>query len=141
MSKTPLSIGFFYTLFAVFSILINICSQMASIWFYKGPFSVEISILVGTITGLPIRYFLEKYYIFSFKSRDMAHDSKVFVTYSLMSINTTGIFWLTEYAFHLLYSTEVMRYIGGVIGLAIGFYAKYHLDKKYVFVKGDKRVF
>ena len=33
-----------------------------------------------------------------------------------------------------------MRYIGGVIGLAIGFYVKYQLDKKFVFVSGDRKV-
>jgi len=26
-----------------------------------------------------------------------------------------------------------MRYVGGVIGLAIGYYVKYQLDKRYVF--------
>jgi hypothetical protein len=29
-----------------------------------------------------------------------------------------------------------MRYLGGIIGLSIGFYVKYQLDKKYVFVNG-----
>jgi len=139
MSKTALSIGSLYTLIAVFSILINISSQMASIWFYRGPFAIEISILVGTVIGLPSRYFLEKHYVFSFKSKNIVHDGKLFLTYSFMSLNTTGIFWVTEYAFHLLYSSEIMRYIGGVIGLAIGFYLKYHLDKKYVFVNGNKK--
>lgn len=51
-----------------------------------------------------------------------------------MGIITTLIFWGTEYAFHLIYDTEFMRYVGGVIGLAVGFYVKYQLDKKYVFV-------
>ena len=26
-----------------------------------------------------------------------------------------------------------MRYLGGMIGLAIGYLTKYHLDKRYVF--------
>ena len=51
-----------------------------------------------------------------------------------MAVITTLIFWGTEYTFHLIYETELMRYIGGLIGLAIGFYVKYQLDKKYVFV-------
>jgi len=33
-----------------------------------------------------------------------------------------------------------MRYVCGVVGLAIGFYVKYQLDRKYVFVIGDKKV-
>jgi hypothetical protein len=27
-----------------------------------------------------------------------------------------------------------MRYLGGVIGLAIGYLTKYHLDKRFVFI-------
>jgi len=90
---------------------------MLSIWAYKGPYSVEVSILIGTAAGLPLRYLLEKRGVF-----------------------TTAIFWGVEYAFHLIFATDTMRYVGGVIGSAIGFYVKYQLDKKYVFVSGDKQV-
>jgi hypothetical protein len=31
-----------------------------------------------------------------------------------------------------------MRYIGGVLGLSIGYYIKYQLDKRFVFV--DKSI-
>ena len=51
-----------------------------------------------------------------------------------MGLITTLIFWSTEYAFHLIYETDFMRYVGGAVGLAIGFFVKYNLDKKYVFV-------
>lgn len=134
MTKTATKIAVLYTLFAVLSTAINIGSQMLSIWIYKGPLSVEISILVGTIMGLPLRYFLEKRYIFNFTSKNLVHDGKLFVFYSAMGVITTLIFWGTEYAFHLIYDTDFMRYLGGIIGLSIGFYVKYQLDKKYVFV-------
>jgi len=134
MTKTATKIAVLYTLFAVLSTAINIGSQMLSIWIYKGPLSVEISILVGTAMGLPLRYFLEKRYIFNFTSKNLVHDGKLFVFYSAMGVITTLIFWGTEYAFHLIYDTDFMRYLGGVIGLSIGFYVKYQLDKKYVFV-------
>ena len=107
---------------------------MLSIWIYKGPLAVEISILVGTAMGLPLRYFLEKRYIFNFTSKNLVHDGQLFVFYSVMGVITTLIFWGTEYTFHLIYDTDVMRYLGGIIGLSIGFYVKYQLDKKYVFV-------
>ena len=109
---------------------------MASIWAYKGWLYVEISILVGTVMGLPVRYFLEKRYIFAFTSGSLASDGKLFLFYSAMGVATTLIFWGTEYAFHLIFDTDVMRYVGGIVGLAIGFFVKYHLDKKYVFVGG-----
>ena len=134
MTKTATKIAVLYTLFAVLSTAINIGSQMLSIWIYKGPLSVEIAILVGTVMGLPLRYFLEKRYIFNFTSKNLVHDGKLFVFYSAMGVITTLIFWGTEYAFHLIYDTDFMRYLGGVLGLSIGFYVKYQLDKKYVFV-------
>lgn len=137
MTKTATKIAVLYTLFAVLSTAINIGSQMLYIWIYKGPLSVEISILVGTIMGLPLRYFLEKRYIFNFTSKNLVHDGKLFVFYSAMGVITTLIFWGTEYTFHLIYDTDFMRYLGGVLGLSIGFYVKYQLDKKYVFVNSS----
>ena len=140
MTLTAVRIAVLYTAFAVLSTVINIGSQMLSIWAYKGPHSVEISILVGTAAGLPLRYFLEKRYIFNFKSQNLKHDGKLFVFYSAMGVITTLMFWGTEYAFHLIYDTDFMRYFGGVIGLAVGFYVKYQLDKKYVFVSLNSEV-
>jgi putative flippase GtrA len=134
MTKTATKIAVLYSLFAVLSTAINIGSQMLSIWIYKGALAVEISILVGTAMGLPLRYFLEKRYIFNFTSKNLVHDGKLFVFYSAMGVITTLIFWGTEYAFHLIYDNDFMRYLGGIIGLSIGFYVKYQLDKKYVFV-------
>jgi len=140
MAKTAIRITVLYMLFAASSTVINIGSQILSIWTYKGSFAVEISILVGTAAGLPLRYFLEKRYIFAFTSKNIAQDGRLFVLYSAMGVITTLIFWGTEYAFHLIYDTEVMRYVGGVIGLAIGFFVKYQLDKKYVFVNNYSKV-
>jgi putative flippase GtrA len=137
MTKTATKIAVLYTLFAVVSTAINIGSQILSIWIYKGPFSVEISILIGTTMGLPLRYVLEKKYIFDFTSENFTHDGRLFVFYSAMGVITTLIFWGTEYAFHLIYDTDLMRYLGGIIGLSIGFYVKYQLDKKYVFVNSS----
>lgn len=134
MAKTAVRIAVLYTIFAMLSIVINIGSQMLSIWAYKGLYFVEISILVGTAAGLPLRYFLEKRYIFAFTSQNLAHDGRLFIFYSAMGMITTLIFWGTEYAFHLIYNTDEMRYVGGIIGLAFGFYVKYQLDKKFVFV-------
>ena len=100
MRKTATKIAVLYTLFAVLSTAINIGSQILSIWIYKAH-SVEISILVGTAMGLPLRYFLEKCYIFNFTSKNLVHDGKLFVYYSAMGVITTLIFWGTEYAFTL----------------------------------------
>jgi putative flippase GtrA len=137
MLTTAKKIAVLYTLFAVLSTAINIGSQMLSIWIYKGPLSVEVSILVGTGMGLPLRYYLEKRYIFNFTSKNLVHDGKLFVLYIAMGFITTLVFWGTEYAFYLIYDTDFMRYLGGIVGLSVGFYAKYRLDKKYVFVNSS----
>jgi len=139
VAKSIVTIAVLYTLLAVFSTVINIGSQMVAIWAYSGPFAVEVSILIGTAAGLPLRYLLEKRYIFAFQSNSMKHDGQLFVLYSLMGVITTAIFWSIEYAFHLIFATDMMRYLGGLIGLAIGFYVKYQLDKRYVFVSDDKQ--
>ncbi|AVR97166.1 GtrA family protein [Pseudoduganella armeniaca] len=128
-------IALLYSLFAALSTALNIGAQMVFVHAYRGPYVIEASILVGTAVGLPLRYLLEKRYIFSFKSRNVAHDSRLFVLYSLMSVFTTGVFWGMEYAFHAIFAADAMRYLGAVLGLGAGFYAKYQLDKKYVFVR------
>lgn len=133
MTNTAARIAILYSFFAVLSTTINIISQILTIWVYKGLFAIEISILVGTSMGLPLRYFLDKRYIFDFISKNLVHDGKLFIFYSAMSVITTLIFWGTEYTFHLIYDTNFMRYLGGILGLSIGFYIKYQLDKKYVF--------
>lgn len=133
----PLSIAALYTLFALFSTVINIGVQILSMWIYTGPYAVEVSILFGTAAGLPLRYLLEKRYIFLFQSKNLGHDGQLFVLYSFMGVFTTAIFWSVEYAFHLLFDSDLMRYIGGALGLSIGFYVKYQLDKRYVFVKSQ----
>ena len=76
---------------------------------------------------------LDKRYIFRFQARDAKHDGRTFFLYSLMGLATTVLFWGCEFGFHYLFETREMRYLGGIIGLAIGYLTKYQLDKRYVF--------
>ena len=139
MIKESTRILTLYCLFAIFSMLVNICSQLISIFLYQGIYMIEVSILIGTLMGLPLRYLLEKRYIFSYQSKNIRHDGELFILYVLMGIITTIIFWVTEYTFHKLFDNAFLRYLGGFIGLSIGFYIKYRLDKKFVFVKTNFR--
>jgi putative flippase GtrA len=141
ITKSATKIAVLYSLFAGLSTLVNIGGQVLSILIYNGVYAVEISIFIGTLTGLPLRYFLEKRYIFSFQSKNLKHDRQMFILYSFMGVFTTVIFWGTEYAFYLIFKTDVMRYLGGVLGLSIGYYIKYQLDKRFVFIdKSTKAV-
>lgn len=123
-----------YSFFAIIATIINLGSQEISINLYTWHYYIEVSILVGTICGLITKYILDKKYIFIYKTVNLAHDTRMFIIYTSMGIITTVIFWGFEYTFHLIFDTKVMRYTGGVLGLAIGYWLKYHLDKKYVFV-------
>ena len=124
-------------MFAALATAVNISSQALVIWSYNGVYVVPLSILVGTAAGLPLKYVLEKRYIFSFAADNLAHDGRMFAVYSFMGVFTTALFWAVEWAFHAAFSTDAMRYLGGVIGLSLGYAIKYHLDKRFVFVKRD----
>jgi putative flippase GtrA len=124
-----------YAFIAFIAIAVNIGCQALVIWIYKGVFALQLSVLVGTAAGLPVKYVLEKRHIFGFKSKNLAHDGRVFVLYTFMGVFTTALFWGIEYGFHVAFGTDTMRYVGGAVGLTIGNIIKYHLDKHYVFRK------
>lgn len=133
--KNSLRIAILYSLFAALSTAANLLSQALVTNYYKGQYAIIISIIVGTAVGLPVKYVLDKKYIFSFTADSLSHDSKLFVLYSLMAVVTTVIFWGTELTFQWIFGTEALRLTGGAIGLVIGYFIKYQLDKKYVFTR------
>lgn len=122
-----------YAIFALIATAANIGAQDLVTRGYSGAFDVLLSVVIGTGVGLVVKYMLDKRYIFRFRARDAVHDGQTFFLYTLMGLATTVIFWGFEFGFHHLFETKEMRYLGGVIGLAIGYVAKYRLDKRYVF--------
>lgn len=125
-----------YILFAVISTISNIVSQDISIRLYDEAYSVLLSVIVGTGVGLVVKYILDKKYIFKYRVENLKHDTHTFILYTVMGLVTTVIFWGFEFGFDYLYHSKEMRYLGGVIGLAIGYWIKYHLDKRFVFKRG-----
>jgi putative flippase GtrA len=130
-ASTKLAIN--YAIFALIATAANIGAQDLVIRTYSGPFDILASVIVGTGVGLVVKYILDKRYIFRFRARSVAHDTQTFALYTVMGLATTVIFWGFEFGFHHIFETKKMRYLGGVIGLAIGYLTKYHLDKRYVF--------
>jgi putative flippase GtrA len=128
-----LKLTFWYTLFALVATLANIGSQDITTRVYQGRFDITLSILVGTAVGLLVKYVLDKKYIFKYRVANLAHDTRMFLLYTAMGIITTLIFWAFEFGFEYLFETKAMRYLGGVIGLCIGYLVKYQLDRRYVF--------
>lgn len=130
-ASTKLAIN--YAIFALIATAANIGAQDLVIRAYSGAFDILASVVVGTGVGLVVKYILDKRYIFRFRARSVAHDTQTFALYTVMGLATTVIFWGFEFGFHHIFETKEMRYLGGVIGLAIGYLTKYHLDKRYVF--------
>lgn len=122
-----------YTILALIATAANIVAQDVAIRIYAGRYGVPASVLVGTGVGLVAKYVLDKRYIFRFRARDLKHDGYTFTLYTLTGVVTTAIFWGFEFLFDHLFQTKGYRYLGGVIGLAIGYAIKYRLDKRYIF--------
>ena len=129
-----MKLTFVYAFLAMIATATNIGAQELAIRTYSGSYDVLLSVIVGTGVGLSVKYVLDKRYIFRFRARNVAHDSWTFVLYTVMGLATTVIFWGFEFGFNHVFATKEMRYLGGVIGLAIGYLTKYHLDKRFVFI-------
>ncbi|MCF7518714.1 GtrA family protein [Pseudoalteromonas sp. L21] len=127
-----------YSIFAAFSISVNLAFQFLSFKLYTGFGSLYLGMFVGTLSGLVAKYFLDKKWIFYHVTAGKSDDAKKFALYSLMGVFTTMIFWGTEIIFDYLVPIHNAKYIGAILGLTIGYVIKYNLDKKYVFVEGGK---
>jgi putative flippase GtrA len=131
--KVAARIALIYALVSGLATVANIATQAAVVALYSGPWAIQLSVLLGTATGFPIKYVLEKKHVFDFQADNLAHDTRLFILYGFMSVFTTLIFWGVEWAFQVVFETDAMRYLGGAIGLTVGSFIKYHLDKRFVF--------
>ncbi len=126
-------IALLYSAIALFSTAVNISCQALVVNLYQSSGYLPISVLAGTAAGLPIKYVLEKKYIFLFTANDLEHDTRLFVIYSFLGVFTTALFWGIEYLFHVWFGSDAMRYAGAALGLTLGYTIKYHMDKHWVF--------
>lgn len=119
--------------FAVLATLVNLGMQrLVLLAGESGPvFAAAVS--AGTLAGLVVKYLLDKRWIFDDRSTGLASHGRRFTLYTAMGIVTTAMFWGFETAFWLTWKTDAMRELGAVIGLAIGYIAKYRLDRRFVF--------
>lgn len=132
--KRASHIALLYALICAVSAAANLGSQALVVAAYDAAHAVKLSILVGTLVGLPIKYMLEKRHIFEFTTQNLAHDGRLFAIYAFMGVFTTLLFWGIEYGFHHAFDSSAMRYLGGALGLTLGSVIKYRLDKRFVFV-------
>ena len=119
--------------FAALGTAINIGAQDLVVRFYRGPLGLVVSLAFGTVAGLLVKYALDKRYVFRDAVRAVAAESRLFHLYSGMGVVTTVLFWSVEFAFDYAFDSLRMRYVGGILGLAVGYTAKFQLDKRFVF--------
>lgn len=131
MTRVLLYIGF-----AAVATALNLAVQRLVIGQGQG---IWPAMVLGTAVGLLAKYILDKRWIFEDRSRGLAAHGQRFGLYSVMGVLTTLIFWATEYAFWHFGQTEMLREIGSVLGLILGYSLKYSLDRRFVF--GPKEQF
>jgi putative flippase GtrA len=121
-----------YVLFAVVATLANLAAQEAVVRLAPGA-PLALSIAAGTIVGFAVKYVLDKKWIFYDPFTSHRDEARKISLYGLFSVVTTLVFWGFEVTFWTIWRTDVAKYAGAVLGLAIGYTAKYVLDQTFVF--------
>ncbi len=124
-----------YVAFAILATLVNLAAQVCVFTLYQGTGAIYFAIFTGTLTGLIVKYLLDKQFIFEYQSNNMRDDAQKFALYSLMGIFTTLLFWAVELGFDFFIAHDHAKYWGAVVGLSLGYLLKYQLDKRFVFVQ------
>tara|TARA_Y100001958_G_C21016562_1_gene394674 strand:+ start:26 stop:418 length:393 start_codon:yes stop_codon:yes gene_type:complete len=122
-----------YTFFCIIAISINLTLQRLILNELSIKFIYIFALVAGTLGGLIVKYLLDKYFIFNSASTSLEKEFKKFSIYTVLGASTTLIFWFTETTFYLIYKTHFAREIGALIGLTVGYFIKYNLDRKFVF--------
>jgi putative flippase GtrA len=118
-----------YVLFAAAATAVNLAAQEMVIRLAP----LAVSILAGTAAGFAVKYILDKKWIFYDAYSGHRDEARKVTLYALFSVVTTLIFWGFEVAFWTIWRTDLAKYAGAVLGLAIGYAAKFTLDQTYVF--------
>lgn len=120
-----------YLGFAVMATASNLSAQAVihGVWPPQG-LAYWVALAFGTGVGLVVKYALDKRFIFFNQNTDHIRQ---FSRYSLTGVATTAIFWGLQTGFYLIWDSRTALYLGGALGLGIGYFIKYQLDKRYVF--------
>ena len=130
---SALRLTLLYVAFAVVATLANLGAQRLVLQAGEGPVLFALAMVGGTALGLVVKYALDKRWIFADPSTGLRAHGRRFSLYTAMGLVTTAIFWASETAFWLIWQTHTAREVGAVLGLAVGYAVKYHLDRRFVF--------
>ena len=121
-----------YVVFAVVATLANLATQEVVI--RLAPVApLALSILAGTAAGFALKYVLDKKWVFDDRYAGHREELQKVTLYGAFSVLTTLVFWGFEIAFWAIWRTDLAKYTGAVLGLAIGYAAKFALDRTFVF--------
>lgn len=126
-----------YAAFAVVATIANLATQRLVLQFGETGGHFAAAVGAGTIVGLVIKYVLDKRWIFYDLETGAKNHGRKFSLYTAMGLITTAIFWGTETAFWLIWRTDMMRELGAILGLSVGYVVKYNLDRRFVFTDGQ----
>lgn len=131
MSLTALALR--YALFAAIATVTNLMLQRLVLAMSPTATGYVLGLIIGTVAGLGVKFVLDKYFIFNDRTSGLVSNGRSFLKYAAMGIVTTLIFFTIETVFWLHWGTQTMREAGALLGLAIGYVAKYRLDRQFVF--------
>ncbi len=121
-----------YLLFACLATLVNLVMQEITIRI--APIApLTSSIVMGTAAGFILKYALDKKCVFDDAYEGHRQEFHKIILYAAFSVLTTLVFWGFEVVFWMIWQTDLAKYTGAVIGLAIGYAAKFVLDRTFVF--------
>jgi putative flippase GtrA len=122
-----------YAAFAAIATAFNLVTQVVVYELWPWSHRLLAALVAGTIAGLVPKYILDKIWIFDDRATGARENLRKFTIYTGLSVLTTFLFWAVEYLFWLADPAGRLHYLGGVVGLALGYWAKYHLDRRFTF--------
>jgi putative flippase GtrA len=122
-----------YVVFAVIAGVANLATQEAAVRLLPPDAPIMLSVLAGTAVGFVVKYLLDKYWIFLDGYDGHIAELRKVALYGVFSVGTTLLFWGVELGFWHIWRTAEAKYAGAVLGLALGNWLKYRLDRAFVF--------
>ena len=129
---------FRYIVFSIIATVLNLITQRIVLMGLDQSYGLLFAMLAGTLIGLVVKFVLDAKWIFYVRLSGTKTQSKRFGRYSLFGFITTCIFWGTEALFWIIWTTELARETGAILGLSIGYMMKYRLDKRFVFSESPR---
>ena len=118
---------FLYFLFAFLSSIVNLIGQHIFLNYFENLF---LAVVCGSAAALIFKYVLDSSIVFE-GNREI--NLKTFLTYAFIGACITPIIWIVEVTFLNIFGTVFMRDVGALIGIALAYYIKFEIDKRYVF--------